>query len=68
MHEIGILALIGSPRNDESWTYNVIRQIERKLNAIRPTRVEYVFIGKLGVPFCDGCLSCVRLGEEACPE
>lgn len=65
---IKILALIGSPRNEESWTYRNIRLIEQKMNAIRPTDVEYVFIQKLGVPFCDGCLSCVRVGEESCPE
>lgn len=63
-----ILALIGSPRNEESWTYKSIRMIERKMNALRPTEFEYVFIQKLGVPFCDGCLSCVRVGEESCPE
>ncbi|MFW2404561.1 MAG: flavodoxin family protein [Gammaproteobacteria bacterium] len=68
MKPIRILAIIGSPRNEESWTYKNIRLIETKMNAIRPTEVEYVFVEKLRVPFCDGCLSCVRVGEESCPE
>jgi multimeric flavodoxin WrbA len=63
-----ILAFIGSPRNEESYTYKVIRQIEEKMNAIQPTEVEYVFLGKILVPFCDGCLFCVSVGEESCPE
>ncbi len=65
---LSILAIIGSPRNEESYTYKVIRQIEEKMQAIQPTEVEYIFLGKLLVPFCDGCLSCVNIGEEACPE
>lgn len=63
-----ILALIGSPRNEESYTCKIIRQIGGKMNAIRPTEVEYVFLQKVGVPFCDGCLTCVSIGESACPE
>lgn len=68
MRTIKILALIGSPRNEESFTYKNIRLIEEKMNALHPTEVEYVFIQKVGVPFCDGCLSCVNVGEHACPE
>lgn len=63
-----ILALIGSPRNEESYTYKVIRQIGQQMNALQPTAIEYVFLGKLLVPYCDGCLSCVRVSEESCPE
>lgn len=63
-----ILAFIGSPRNEESYTYKIIRQLGEKMNAIRPTEIEYVFILKTGVPFCDGCLSCVTIGESACPQ
>ncbi|MCK6372155.1 MAG: NAD(P)H-dependent oxidoreductase [Gammaproteobacteria bacterium] len=66
--QLRILVLIGSPRSEESWTYRVIRQIERKMNDLQPTAFEYVFLGKLQVPYCDGCLSCVRVGEESCPE
>ena len=65
---VKIVALIGSPRNEDSWTYKNIRLIESKMNAIQPTEVEYVFVQKLKVPFCDGCLSCVRVGEQSCPE
>jgi len=68
MRTLRILALIGSPRNEESWTYKNIRAIADRMNAIQPTEVEYVFLQKLGVPFCDGCLSCVRVGEQSCPE
>ena len=31
-----IVALIGSPRNEDSYTYKVIRILEEKMNAIRP--------------------------------
>jgi len=63
-----ILAFIGSPRNEESYTYKIIRQLAEKMTAIRPTEIEYVFVLKTGVPFCDGCLSCVNVGESACPQ
>lgn len=63
-----ILALIGSPRNEDSYTYKIIEQIETKMQAIRPTEVEYVFIQKVGVPFCDGCLTCITVGESVCPQ
>lgn len=38
------------------------------MNALQPTQFEYVFLQRIGLPFCDGCLSCVRDGEEFCPE
>lgn len=38
------------------------------MNLIQPAEVEYIFIQKLGIPFCDGCLSCVSVGEDTCPE
>lgn len=63
-----ILVLIGSPRNEESWTYKSIRIIEAKMQRLRPVTFEYIFVQKLKIPFCDGCLSCVTVGEHACPE
>jgi len=42
--------------------------IEEKMNSIQPTEVEYVFLQKVAVPFCDGCLHCVTVGEHSCPE
>ena len=59
MEELRILALIGSPRNEESWTYKNVRLVEQKMNEIVPTAVEYVFQQKVALPFCDGCLHCV---------
>jgi multimeric flavodoxin WrbA len=63
-----ILAFVGSPRNEESWTWQIMRRIEAAMGELRPVAVEYVFLQKVGVPFCDGCLSCVNVGEHACPE
>lgn len=63
-----ILAFVGSPRNEESWTWKIMTRIETSMQAIQPVEVEYVFLQKVGVPFCDGCLSCVNVGESACPE
>ena len=65
---LNILVFIGSPRNEESWTYKSIRIIEEKMQAIQPVNFEYIFVQKLSVPFCDGCLKCVNVGESACPE
>lgn len=65
---LSILALIGSPRNEESHTYKVAHKIGEKMNAIQPTEVEFVFIQKVAVPFCDGCLHCVSIGEHSCPQ
>ena len=68
MEPLKILALIGSPRNEESYTYKIIRMIEAKMNAIQPAEIDYVFLQKTGVPMCDGCLHCISVGEETCPE
>lgn len=68
MKALKILALIGSPRNERSYTHQVIRLIEAKMNEIQATEVDCVFIEKAGLPFCDGCLSCVTIGESACPQ
>jgi multimeric flavodoxin WrbA len=65
---LNILVFIGSPRNEESWTYKSIQLLEEKIRAITPVNFEYVFVEKLRVPFCDGCLECVNVGEHACPE
>lgn len=65
---LDILVVIGSSRNEESWTYKVQKIIEEKMNAIRPTRFDYVFVEKEQIPFCDGCLKCVSVGEHACPD
>ena len=68
MDPLRILAFIGSPRNEDSYTYKSIRMIEDSMSAIQPTEVEYVFLQKVGLPFCDGCLHCVSIGEHSCPE
>lgn len=68
MKPLKILALIGSPRNEESHTFKIIRQIDARMNDIRATEVDYIFIAKTGLPFCDGCLSCVTAGEATCPQ
>lgn len=63
-----VLAFVGSPRNEDSWTWKIMTRIESQMQAIQTTEVEYVFLQKVGVPFCDGCLSCVNVGESSCPE
>lgn len=68
MQPLKILAFIGSPRNEDSYTYKCIRMIEDRMSSIQPTEVEYFFLQKVGLPFCDGCLHCVSIGEHACPE
>jgi multimeric flavodoxin WrbA len=68
MEPLNILALVGSPRNEESWTYKSIRIIEEKMQDIQSVNVEYVFVQKLNVPFCDGCLKCINVSESVCPD
>jgi len=68
MSQLNILAVVGSYRNEESYSYKTLRRIEEQMNELRPTRFEYVFLQRVALPFCDGCLSCVRVGEESCPE
>lgn len=68
MEPLQILVLIGSPRNEESWTYRNVRIIEEKMAALRPVNFEYMFLQRVGLPFCDGCLKCINVGESACPE
>lgn len=63
-----ILAFVGSPRNEESWTWKIMQRIEAQMQAIRPTEFEYVFLKRLNVPYCDGCLSCINVSESSCPE
>jgi multimeric flavodoxin WrbA len=68
MQPLNILVLVGSPRNEESWTYKSIRILEEKMQAIQPVEFEYIFVQKLHIPFCDGCLKCVNVGASACPD
>ena len=68
MSQLNILAIIGSYRNEESHSYKTLKLIEARMNALQPTRFEFIFLQRVGLPFCDGCLSCVRKGEEYCPE
>ena len=65
---LNILVLIGSPRNEESWTYKSIRILEGKICELVSANFEYIFVEKLKLPFCDGCLHCVTVGEHDCPE
>ena len=65
---LDVLVFIGSSRNEESWTYKIQKLIEAKMNSIRPTIFDYVFIERVGLPFCDGCLHCVTVGEHSCPD
>ena len=69
MTDLRILAIVGSPRNEESYTYKALQLIEKKMNAIQPTAVEYIFLQKVALPFCNGCVSyCIKRSEETCPE
>jgi multimeric flavodoxin WrbA len=68
MEALQILAFIGSPRNEESWTYKCMRMIEERMSAIQPIDFDYIFLQSVGLPFCDGCLHCVTVGEHSCPE
>ena len=63
-----VLAIIGSPRNEASYSYKTLKMIEHALNAIEPTTVDIIYLQQLALPFCDGCLSCVNVGEKSCPE
>ncbi|HJP39621.1 MAG TPA: NAD(P)H-dependent oxidoreductase [Gammaproteobacteria bacterium] len=68
MQQLNILAIVGSYRNEESYSYKTLKLIEERMNALQLTQFEYVFLQRVGLPFCDGCLSCVREGEKSCPE
>ncbi len=68
MNTLNILVFIGSPRNEGSWTYKSIQLIEDAMQQLTPVHFEYVFLQKVGLPFCDGCLKCVTVGEQACPD
>ena len=68
MQSLKILAIIGSPRNEESFSYKTLQRVEAEMNTLQPTEFEYLFLERTGLPFCDGCLSCVRKGEEFCPQ
>lgn len=68
MDALNILVVIGSPRNEESWTYKSIRLIEVAMSELAAVDFEYIFLGKTGIPFCDGCLKCITVGDDACPE
>lgn len=63
-----VLAIVGSPRNEASWTYKGIRLIEERMQQIRDVEFEYIFVQKTGIPFCDGCLTCINISERSCPE
>jgi multimeric flavodoxin WrbA len=66
--DLNILVVIGSPRNEESWTYKSIRMIEAAMAERAAVNFEYIFLQKINLPYCDGCLKCITVGDDACPE
>ena len=51
MRALNILVLVGSPRNEESWTYKSIRILEAKMQALQPVAFEYIFTLSMYIRF-----------------
>jgi hypothetical protein len=43
---LNILVVIGSPRNEESWTYKFVRLIETAMSELTAVDFEYIFLEK----------------------
>ena len=58
-----ITAIYGSP-NKSGCTFNMSKQI---INQFPEAEVNNFFLSDLNIPYCKGCLLCVKKGMEACP-
>ncbi len=64
---VRILAIVGSPRAEQSVSYQVVRLLEAQLRLHQSVDFEAVFLSQQQLSFCDGSLVCVERGEEHCP-
>ena len=61
-----ILVISGSPRPNGN-TYKITKLVEEQMTALGDVAFEYIFLGKLNLKYCRGCLLCMKKGEERCP-
>ncbi len=60
-----VLVITGSPRRGDS--YRLTRMIEEAVKKRGAVSFKYIFLKKLDLEYCRGCLTCMRKGEEFCP-
>lgn len=61
-----ILVISGSPRPTGN-TYKITKLIEEQMAGMGDVQFEYLMLKKLNLKYCQGCLACMKKGEERCP-
>lgn len=61
-----ILIISGSPRPKGN-TYKIMQHIQAEMESLGTYTYEWVFLKKVNLGFCKGCLNCMKKGEEHCP-
>jgi multimeric flavodoxin WrbA len=61
-----ILVISGSPRPTGN-TYKITKLIEEQVAGMGDVQFEYLILKKLNLKYCQGCLVCMKKGEERCP-
>lgn len=60
-----VTAIIGSYRKGN--TYNIVRQIEARLQQLGDVDFKYIFLTEANLMECKGCFTCIGKGETLCP-
>lgn len=61
-----ILVISGSPRPTGN-TVKITKHVEEKMAGMGDVHFEYLILKKVNLKYCQGCLACMKKGEEKCP-
>ena len=63
-----ILAIIGTPTREKGYTTKTVDALCAAVREQNPeTECDYLFLGDLDLGRCQGHLTCIKQGEQACP-
>ena len=66
MNQKKILVVSGSPRAKGN-TYKITKVLEEYLGNLNNYTFDYLFLSKVNLGYCKGCLACMKKGESFCP-
>ncbi|WP_419662153.1 NADPH-dependent FMN reductase [Desulfosarcina variabilis str. Montpellier] len=61
-----ILVISGSPHPAGN-TVKITQRVEEQMAEMGDVHFEYLVLKKLNLNYCQGCLVCMKKGEEKCP-
>jgi NAD(P)H-dependent FMN reductase len=63
---VRVIAILGSPRKEGNGT-NLVREIEKRMNASDRVEFEYLHLVDADLKMCRGCFKCISHSEDRCP-